>query len=128
VLAILALQLHAVCRPGGQDSGRENLGISNDEKTSLDLRRERGGERTVFCAVWLACRASIVLICSPDESLSESSPKSPMMTMALEDQTTRFQGLAIPTMSCLPLNRKRWTILRQAPGTLRGRAGRRFCQ
>jgi hypothetical protein len=31
VLALQALRLHAVCHPEGQDSGRENLGISNDE-------------------------------------------------------------------------------------------------
>jgi hypothetical protein len=68
VLALQALRLHAVCHPEGQDSGRENLGISNDEYTSLDSGREQGGERTAFCAVPLACRASVVPACSPDGS------------------------------------------------------------
>jgi hypothetical protein len=55
VLAFAALQLLAVCLPGGQGPGPEYLGISNDEKISLDSRRRRGGERTAFRALSLAC-------------------------------------------------------------------------
>jgi hypothetical protein len=55
VLALLALQLLAVSRAGGQDSGSEYLGISNDEYTSSDSGREQGGERTAFCALSFAC-------------------------------------------------------------------------
>jgi hypothetical protein len=54
VPAFAALQLLAVCHPGGQGPGPEYLRISNDEQTSLDSRREQGGERTAFCALSLA--------------------------------------------------------------------------
>jgi hypothetical protein len=54
VLALVALQLLAVCHPGGQGPGPEYLGISNDEYTSFDSRRERAGERTASFALSLA--------------------------------------------------------------------------
>jgi hypothetical protein len=55
VLAFAVLQLLAVCHPGGQGPGPEYLGISNDEQTPFDSRRERAGERTASFALSLAC-------------------------------------------------------------------------
>jgi hypothetical protein len=55
VLALAVLQLLAVCNPGGQDPGPEYLGISNDDYTSLDSGKERGGERIASFALSLAC-------------------------------------------------------------------------
>jgi hypothetical protein len=55
VLAFAVLQLLAVCHPGEKGPGPEYLGISNDDYTSLDSRRERAGERTASFALSLAC-------------------------------------------------------------------------
>jgi hypothetical protein len=55
VLPFVAPQLLAVCHLGGQGPGPEYLGISNDDYTSLDSRRDQGGERTADCALSLAC-------------------------------------------------------------------------
>jgi hypothetical protein len=48
LLALLALSLLALCCAGGQDSGSEHLGISDEVGTSSDSGGEQGGQRIAF--------------------------------------------------------------------------------
>jgi hypothetical protein len=100
VLAFAALQLLAVCHPGGQDQGSEYLGISNDEETSLDSRREQGGERTAYCALSLA------------SSLDSAGLFTRLTTRGSIDPRRRMDKLCTARL-CMPFNectvRSGWT-------------------